>query len=616
MDKRYRMNKWWLSIACLFACSLLFAQDDSSKPKKLDSFLLRQKGIIGQLAQSILADTAEPESKTLQRIDQIYQRYNGRVIRDIIIRTLPFGVPIGDTTKRINNMLTHLADDLHYKSRDYVIYNNLFFKKNDKFSSFLIADNERHLRDLVFIQDAKIIVTPVDRKRDSVDIVVLTKDILSLGGSIDMRGVKNTSVTLKEDNHLGWGDRLQLGVLHDADRKKSVGLSGEYIKRNIAGTFIDASVGYSGYSDALVSGRREETRTYVQLIKPLVHSYMFWTYAASFSLHKAMNMYLSDSAFKADFDYKYTVSDIWAGWNITAERIFKRNRNDRLRALLSARILNQQFVYKPDRFKQEYFYPYADLTATLGAISLYRQVFYRTQYIYGFGRNEDVPEGGETTVTAGWTKKNGIERPYVGVEYQRYFFNHTEHYFNFAVRLGSFLNKGSLQDASALGSIEYFSRLNEWGTKWKQRIFVTASYTQQFNTLLDGPLFAESQYGLPGFGNNNLPGERRVTAKVESVFFSPWTMLYFKIAPFLFTNATYFKQHNLDATVENKFYPSLGGGFRIRNESLTFGTIEARAHYFPDKSFMKDSWLFEFNTNLRFKYNKDFIKRPDFVEVN
>src|SRR5690242_2521012 len=117
-----------LTCCLFFSCAqLLYAQGDSVKRRSLDSFLLRQKGLLGQLAQSILVDTSQDEPKNVQRIDQLYQRYEGRGIRSITIQTLPFGVSIGDTTKKINNLLTHLADDLHYKSRDYVIRNNLFF---------------------------------------------------------------------------------------------------------------------------------------------------------------------------------------------------------------------------------------------------------------------------------------------------------------------------------------------------------------------------------------------------------------------------------------------------------------------------------------------------------
>ena len=81
-------------------------QADTTKQKGIDSFLLKQKGIIGQLAENLLADTNETAlSKELERNDQPFQRYRGRVIRNIYVGTLDFGVSINDTSKKLNNGL-------------------------------------------------------------------------------------------------------------------------------------------------------------------------------------------------------------------------------------------------------------------------------------------------------------------------------------------------------------------------------------------------------------------------------------------------------------------------------------------------------------------------------
>ncbi|MGZ5221164.1 MAG: hypothetical protein ACXWC7_13840, partial [Chitinophagaceae bacterium] len=63
-------------------------------------------------------------------------------------------------------------------------------------------------------------------------------------------------------------------------------------------------------------------------------------------------------------------------------------------------------------------------------------------------------------------------------------------------------------------------------------------------------------------------------------------------------------------------YSVLGGGVRIRNESLIFGTTEFKGMYFPRKNFRNESWRIEVNTKVRFKYNQEFIRRPEFVKVN
>src|SRR6185312_16046482 len=121
------------------------------------------------------------------------------------IERLNFGELITDSTKNFKNSLTRLANTFHHKSREYVIRNNLFFKKGDRVLSYLLADNERHLRDQPYIQDAKIILRPVEGSPDSVDVLIRVKDVLSIGGSFELHNPKSAELSVREDNLNGWG---------------------------------------------------------------------------------------------------------------------------------------------------------------------------------------------------------------------------------------------------------------------------------------------------------------------------------------------------------------------------------------------------------------------------
>src|SRR4030095_4611540 len=169
-----------------------FAQEDTVKRKGLDSFLLKQKGIIGNIAENLLADQQTSDTAGLLRPDIVVERFRGKVIRNIRIQTLQFGTSLTDTTKRFKNFLTNLADNLHHTTSDYVIRKNLFFKKYDRLSPFILAENERHFHDLDFLRDARIRVIPVMGSTDSVDLFILTKDVLSIWGSFRMHNI-NTS---------------------------------------------------------------------------------------------------------------------------------------------------------------------------------------------------------------------------------------------------------------------------------------------------------------------------------------------------------------------------------------------------------------------------------------
>src|SRR5436305_7382755 len=137
--------------------SKLWCKQDSIKKNRIDSLIMKRKGILKQLAQNLIADTNRINVKGYERNDLPFEIYQNRIIRKIKVVSVSFGVSINDTSKRFQNFLTNLSDHLHHRSRDFVIINNLFFKENQKLSPYLLGNNERYLRDLPYLQEARIV---------------------------------------------------------------------------------------------------------------------------------------------------------------------------------------------------------------------------------------------------------------------------------------------------------------------------------------------------------------------------------------------------------------------------------------------------------------------------
>lgn len=605
----------WGLVLCMGLRPVGQAQNDTLKPFRLDSFLLKQKGLVGELAQSLLADTAvTPEG--FQRVDQPFQRFRGRVIRRITVRSLNFGVSIGDTTRVLNNRLTRLVNRLHRNTREGAIRDNLFFREGDRLSPFLLGDNERYLRDLPYLQNARITVRPVKGSPDSVDVTVLTKDVISIGGDAELHDTRSASLTVKEDNFMGLGDRLQLQALYDRQRHERFGFGGEYIRRNIGGSFMDAAAGYVNFAEAFSSGRSEERSAYLRLVKPLAHPYMRWTYALEARLGATHNMYADDSFYLARIRYKTHVVDAWGTFNFSAGPIGGKNEDNRLRLAASARFLHQRFTEKPLHYNGQYHYRYADGTALLGGLLLFQQNFYEVPYLYGFGRPEDVPQGVEASLALGWTEKEGRQRPYAGLGFQRFYFTSAGRYLNFTLRGESFFHKGSPEDVTLQGRVEFINQLHHITGRWKQRTFVNAAMVRQFRGLLSEPVFPDGLYGrMDDHWNEPVGGDWRASLGAESVFYSPWSVAYFRLAPLAFGDLSLFR-YQLDHTESVKLYPAVGAGLRARNESLILGTMELKAWYFPRKNFYGDQFKFGFRTRVRLTYDQKLIRRPEFVVVN
>ena len=575
-------------------------------------FLANRRGLWGKLGRSISRDGGIVEPVKL--VDK-FKDYKGKIIRKIVMAPVGFNQNMNDTAKIKNTFAVKVANALHKNSTGYLIKKNLFFKEGDKVLPLLFSDNERFLREQPFLQDALIVVFNTADSKDSVDVVVLTRDVFSIGGSGNVSSTSRAEVEVKEENLGGSGNRLLFGMLYDRKRNPKQGYEGEYVKRNLGGSFFNWTTGFSNYNNEIFTGRKEENHYYTAFEKPLVSRYTQWTAALALSYNKTIDAY-KDTLYQSDHRYEYLSTDIWGGYNIGA-----RNRKDldygkRLRHFVSLRSFYNYFYKVPQKYVNGYNYNYADINGLLFSYSLYRQNFYQTNFIYGFGRNEDIPEGINATVTGGYTNKQGKRRSYYGLDFDATHYSTKGFFTSYTLRSGGFVTQKKIEDLDILVNIDHFTSLKKLGAFWRNRNFLSASFTRQINPILNEPLFLESEFGLPYFRNGLIQADCRSTFKFESVFYNLNKIAGFRIAPFIFSDVSFLKPMNKGFDKLNG-YSALGGGIRTRNENLIFGTIELRGYYFPRISYdgMKN-WKVEVSTNIKFKYNSVFIRRPDFVVAN
>lgn len=568
------------------------------------------------MIKSLRRDTTPVQhANDLKRNDVLYKKFEGYIIRKIRIKDLHFGIPLADTTKKVVTTLTRLANKIHHITHTSVIRNNLFFNENDSLLPYLMADNETFLRQLPYLQDATIKVVPVPGGSDSVDVDVVVKDLFALGGSLASFGLKNTDIAVREDNLSGWGNSITFRGLYDITRDKNFGGGIEYLQRNIAGSFIDGGIGYQSFYPNIKNGLKEENLYYARFTKPLIHRYMHWTYEFDASYHSTRNMYSPDSLYFSDNRYRYYNFDAWAGYNINSTGFSTAAEDKKLRKLIALRILDQKFQDLPDKYVSLYNWRYANLMGVLGSLSFYRQNFYKTQFIYAFGRNEDISEGLNLSITAGYTKKQNLTRPFIGFNYQRSAFNRKNNYYNYTFRAEGYLRDKNIEDINLLAGVDYFDHLKAMGTKWKQRTFISVGIAKQINSILNEPLFFDSKFGLSEYRIGDVGGSLRATIKAESVFYSPWSIASFRFAPFVFGNTGLFSPYNTPISTSN-IYTTVGAGLRTRNESLIFGTLEFRGYYFLKENFYHQNYRFDVSTNVTFKNNTRLVSRPDFIEIN
>lgn len=606
---RFRVIFVLTCLLMLMAAQATHAQKAKPKPKKEDE---EKKTLTQKVSRRVMKLVKQNPGDTIvdQKSESGFRQYQGKIVRKIIVNHIGFERNINDTTKyRVVNTVTRVANSLHTDTKEQVIRNNLFFRTNKPLDPYKLADNERYLRDLPFILDARIVVKPVRGNRDMVDVIVYTRDVFSIGGSLSVKSKTSVQYRIYDANLAGWGQRTEYRSVIDIDRDPKFGHQFLYSKNSIKGTFINGTISYTQLNTGASYGLENESALYLKLDRPLVSPYTRWAGGLELSRNWSVNVFGAEAA---DFrDYGYYVKDLWVGYNIGIKnRVENRNRH-----FVGIRTFGQSFNHTPEQQTGEDTLLYRNQQFVLGQFTFYNQNFYRTKYVYGFGRTEDVPYGTRISLLFGQTKQMGLVRPYAGAEIEKSVFHKSGDFMQYAVRVGGYQRDNELQDVVMLASANLFSRLMLWkGLKIRQSI--GASYTTILNRNASLPLRIDNELGIDRFRSDSTTwGTQRLSMHLETVVYIRPTLLGFNFAPFAFADLAMIAPER-EVLIKQKPYFGLGGGVRTRNENLIFGTIELRMFYFPRVTEDLSKFRISVSSNLRVKFSSSFIKAPSFISYN
>lgn len=609
------MNKKYVHIIFVFFTILLFTQQIHGQEakkhlRKRSQFL---HNIFTKVKSSVTVSKPDSTIKaTVLNTKSVipFDEYTGKIIRSIITEELGFEKVFTDTSRRINYYGTRLLNKLHTDTYDWVIRDNLFIKKGTKLNPFVLADNERYLRSLEFIQDVRIVVKPIKGSEDSVDIVVITKDLFSITGSAEISGTERQKITAAETNLAGAGQKIQITALRDMNRGPLYGYDFLYSKTSIAHSFTTGTVGYSTISRDRTGIDNVKT-AYLLLSHPLISPYSKAAGGLELRFNKSYNFYREpDSLFRK---YENASIDAWAGYNMGIEKLLKDNKS-RNRTFVAVRYLRNNFSQTPYQFRKGFNTLFNNINALLGEVTFFKQEFYKTNYIYGFGTTEDVPYGYNIAFTGGWYKQLDLSRPYFGINANRYIASNKGKFIQYYLRSGSFINKGKPEDVSVLVGGSLYSRLYLF-EHFKMREFLQFSYTRLFNRVTYDPLQINNPLGLKNFRADTLHGSQRITFYAESIFFAKLKLFGFQLAPFGFTGATLLTREDNNFK-KSDIYTGIGGGLRVRNVNLVFATEEVKLVYFPRKAQDMNAFRITFTGNIHFRYNSNYVRAPDIIQLN
>ncbi len=586
-----------------------FRIDDTIK-SKTDNFYdsLRYKADKRKFTHEILdLIVINPAAKNMQNATESetpFIEYNDKIIRSIQFKQLQvFGPTVDDTTRQTSRFLEKTGNKMHINTSRNILKKNLLIEPGDRLDAYTLADNERLIRSLPFILDAKFIVRQTYPLSDSVDIIVLTKDVWALGFGLDISSVNKGKISIWHRNLLGLGNEQENSILWNSDEKHVLGYDGYYRVNNLAGSFINSEFRYANYFNTRFFYVNMQRNFFTPEIK----------YAGGLHIETKKSVQdielLDTTLFKTS--YNYTSYDFWTGRAIPLNEKNLASRT-RTNLMFAGRIYSINYQDRPE-ISTNYLYNFHNRTQLLFTAALSNQGFYKSHLIYGFGKTEDIPYGQMIQLIGGYELNEYNNRPYFGVTLSQgnYLWRRGGYLFS-KLELGSYF-MGRKYEQGLFGiTAKYFTPLIT-SYRFKFRYFANFNYKTGIRRFNEEFISIENKQGLTGLTSPDLKGIQKLTVNLEAVTFTPYYFLGFRFVFFGFADLGMIGPDD-KSIFTNNLYSGLGIGIRLRNERLVFNTFQIKLAFYPlvpDEA----KWQYlQISGEQKLKMNYFYISNPSTIE--
>ncbi|MGE4587429.1 MAG: hypothetical protein AB7D05_08820, partial [Mangrovibacterium sp.] len=383
-----------LAIRILFILLLYVAGTANGQPQKQDSVAsapmaeelfydslkvrASRHGLTRFIYDHLILERDEPDGMDVQL--RLLQKNNGKTIASIHLIPLEvFGPTFQDTARNPKYGIGRFGNRMHTTTDPRIIRKNLLFRPGDTLDADRVLENERIIRSLPFIKDARFLVSPLETDTCLVDLTVLTKDVFSFGLSMHLGGTNSGKLGLYNQNIWGVGHQVSVDFVGHTEKKPHNGYEAEYTVNNIAGNFVDLSLGYNN------TYRRKGVL--LDFEKDFLLNTTRWGGGMSFHRLKHSDHLLNYDEVYSDYPLNYKVFDIWSGYGIRLNQ-----SADPLQLVVSGRYRFLKFLDRPEVEPGIRPY-YSGSRLYLGSISLSKRTYIRDYLVYSYGISEDIPRG-------------------------------------------------------------------------------------------------------------------------------------------------------------------------------------------------------------------------------
>jgi len=269
-----------------------------------------------------------------------------------------------------------------------------------------------------------------------------------------------------------------------------------------------------------------------------------------------------------------------------------------------------QTMYKRRPVKEvDVFLQNINRNLVLASIGISRRQFYKEKYLYRFGANEDVPIGFSLQLIGGQERREFRNiQYYTGASASVGWYRKMLGYMALQLSYGNYYNKTDLNRGLIRFNVNTFSNLVQYN-KWAFRQFVSFQTIyglnrEQFEYV---DLNGSQMYG---FSSDVLRGKSKSILNLETVFYTPFNIFGFRIAPVLLMGFGKIGD-DFNSLINSRIFQAYSIGLLVRNENLVFQTFELSIGFYPYLPGGNDVFRFNPVNSYRLRVRDFGLPRPD-----
>lgn len=493
----------------------------------------------------------------------MYAPYNGKPIVSIDIDNRPI-------FDRARSHLQKGMESVHSTTWKYTVRKDLLFKVGDKVDADVVIKTKQLLKSRAYLYDAQIFMEPYESDTSAVVVKVVTRDKWTLvadGGISGLTG--RISGDIIEHNLGGSGNRLSYRLSLDWKNGSYEGSLFQYHIPNMFKAFYEAD---------FAAGRSFWRKRYTASVNKKLLLNSDYELGVKGGLWHDRVLDIARDSFVV---YGTKELDVWAG-----RSFYLKPANSSIYGML--RYHGLDFVDRPYAVGPGLNTAFHDRRMLLGSLGLYRENFLAANLIYGYGFKEYIATGYRVELFGGYAWEEFGRGWYTGVSARAGGFTPIG-YFMGDIRAGGFMGyEGMDFYRSAIDlNLTYFTNLIDVGPYSKFRQFIGVDVLRGWNRGEGiGEYVRFTKESGPRYFLDKSMGRNRLVLSSESVLFTPWNPVGFRVALFAFGDVGWIG--NRANFFRNDIYSTVGLGIRLKNERLIFSTIELSFNFaFGKNGFMR-----------------------------